>query len=268
MTQPTPTANESEHVPPALLDALAKAHRVLIFSGAGMSAESGIPTFRSTMHSLWAEFNPQELASPEGWKIDKCRVWGWYEWRRGLVSRAQPHAGHLAIPKLADALGRVTGHTVDVSVVTQNVDDLHERAGCIDVQHLHGSLYQPRCHACDAAAQFLEPPPPEPVARLAPPKCTRCGGDVRPGVVWFGEDLPKAAWSKAQSLIAACDVMLVVGTSGVVYPAAGLPVAAHQAGKRVFEINPQPSELSNKVEQYWQTTAATGLGSLLQKLQP
>jgi NAD-dependent deacetylase len=268
MNQTPFTDLPTDQVPDALLEALRKARHLLIFSGAGMSAESGIPTFRSNMHSLWAEFNPQELASPEGWRADKSRVWAWYEWRRGLVSQAQPHAGHLAIPKLAAALSHFTGEVVDVSVVTQNVDDLHERAGSTDVQHLHGSLFAPHCCACGKPAQFAAPPPVEPVARLEPQHCEHCGGDVRPGVVWFGEDLPLPVWRKAQALVTACDVMLVVGTSGVVHPAAGLPAAAYQAGKWVVEINPVPTDLSRMVSQSWRTTAAVGLGTLLEKLQP
>ena len=267
MSQSTPTDPPTEQVPDSLLEALRKARHLLIFSGAGMSAESGIPTFRSNMHSLWAEFNPQELASPEGWRADKSRVWAWYEWRRGLVSEAQPHAGHLAIPKLAAALSRFTGQVVDVTVVTQNVDDLHERAGSTDVQHLHGSLFAPRCFACATPAQFAAPPPAEPVARLEPQRCEHCDGYVRPGVVWFGEELPMPVWSKAQALVTACDVMLVVGTSGVVHPAAGLPAAAYQAGKWVVEINPVPTDLTRMVSQSWRTTAAMGLSTLLQKLQ-
>ena len=257
---------EAPEAPAALIDALSQARRLVVFSGSGMSAESGIPTFRDAMHGLWAQFNPQELASPEGWNEDPARVWAWYEWRRGLVMRAKPHAGHLAIPHLAHALSRCTGHEVRVDVVTQNVDDLHERAGATAVQHLHGSLFAPRCSACGRTGEFAGLPPLEPVDRLEPPRCQHCQGFLRPGVVWFGESLPMDVWGQAEDLIASCDVLLVVGTSGVVYPAAGLPASARHAGKWVAEINPTPSELSNTVHLHWQTTAALGLDSLLNAL--
>ena len=259
-------APHSQDVPVALIDALRQAHRLVIFSGAGMSAESGIPTFREAMHGLWAQFDPQELASPEGWDEDQARVWAWYEWRRGLVMRAEPHAGHVAIPQLAHALSCFTGHEVCVDVVTQNVDDLHERAGEADVQHLHGSLFAPRCTTCGKPGEFAGLPPLEPIERIVPPRCQYCPGFLRPGVVWFGESLPRGAWHQAENLIASCDVLLVVGTSGVVYPAASLPAAARQAGKWVAEINPTSSELSSHVNLHWQTTAAQGLGSLLHVL--
>ena len=266
MTTSSPSTRHSPDLPEALVGALSQVHRLVVFSGSGMSAESGIPTFRDAMHGLWAQFDPSALASPEGWKEDRARVWAWYEWRRGLVMRAKPHAGHLAIPQLAHALSRFTGHEVLVDVVTQNVDDLHERAGATDVQHLHGSLFAPRCGACGKPGEFAGLPPLEPVDRLVPPRCQHCQGFLRPGVVWFGESLPMGVWHQAESLIASCDVLLVVGTSGVVYPAAGLPASARRAGKWVAEINPTASELSSQVNLHWQTTAAQGLGSLLKAL--
>ena len=266
MTNASPSIDPLGEAPAGLLDALSSARRLVIFSGAGMSAESGIPTFRDAMHGLWAQFSPQELATPEGWEADPAHVWAWYEWRRGLVMRAAPHAGHLALGQLADALSRFAGHDVVVDVVTQNVDDLHERAGVKGVQHLHGSLFAPRCSDCGQPGEFAGMPPLEPVASLAPPCCRNCQGFIRPGVVWFGESLPMEAWQRTEALIADCDVLLVVGTSGVVYPAAALPAAARQAGKWVAEINPVVSELSTHVHLHWQTSAAQGLGGLLQAL--
>lgn len=266
MTTLSPHTHNSPEPPAILIDALSHARRLVIFSGAGISAESGIPTFRDAMHGLWAQFSPQELASPEGWKVDPARVWAWYEWRRGLVTRAKPHSGHLALAQLAGDLSRFTGHEVRVDVVTQNVDNLHERAGVKEVQHLHGSLFAPRCSVCGQPGEFASLPPLEPVASLAPPRCKHCREFIRPGVVWFGESLPLEVWQRTEALIAHCDVLLVVGTSGVVYPAAGLPATARQAGKWIAEINPTPSELSSHVNLHWQTTAAQGLGSLLQAL--
>ena len=266
MTSPAPFKNPAPEVPADLLNALRLARRVVVFSGAGMAAESGIPAFRDAMRGLWAQFSPAELATPAGWAADPARVWAWYEWRRGLVMRATPHAGHLALGQLVGALSRFAGHDVVVDAVTQNVDDLHERAGVKGVQHLHGSLFAPRCSACGQPGEFASVPPVEPVASLAAPRCRHCQGFIRPGVVWFGESLPQDAWQRTQSLMTDCDVLLVVGTSGVVYPAAGLPAAARQAGKWVAEINPAPSQVSCHVNLHWQTTAAHGLGSLLETL--
>ena len=253
-------------VPTALLEALRQAHRLVILTGAGMSAESGVPTFRDAMDGLWEQFDPLELASATGWDADRERVWAWYEWRRHLVQQAQPNQGHLAIPKLDEALKRVAGHDVTIDVVTQNVDDLHERGGSEHVLHLHGSLFAPWCYQCGRLGQFDGPPPIEPIERIPPPKCKHCDGVLRPGVVWFGEGLPNHVWRHAEQLIIDCDVLLVVGTSGVVYPAAKLPVMARDDGKWVAEINPNRSELSDKVHLHWQTTAANGLAELLKAL--
>src|SRR5690606_5105980 len=185
--------------------------RITVVTGAGMSAESGVPTFRDAPEGLWARFDPQQLATPEAFSEDPALVWGWYRWRAALVLRAQPNAGHAGIVRLQDA-----GH--DVTVVTQNVDDLHERAGSDRVLHLHGSLFASRCSRCAAAPaaeplrQDLEAVPPE-GAHEAPPACATCGGLVRPGVVWFGEGLPADAWRQAQEAVAASELVLVIGTS-------------------------------------------------------
>lgn len=267
MTIPATSSPNSAVVPAPLLNALRQAHRLVILTGAGMSAESGVPTFRDAMHGLWEQFDPAELASQAGWDADRDRVWAWYEWRRRLVQQAHPNAGHLAIPLIANALQKASGHDVKIDVITQNVDDLHERGGSRRVVHLHGSLFAPRCTLCERHGQFSGSPPAEPVERIPPPKCKHCDGVLRPGVVWFGEGLPDHAWSRAGQLVEDCDVLLVVGTSGVVYPAARLPLTARASGKWVAEINPTRSELSDKVHQHWQTTAAIGLPALLDALQ-
>jgi NAD-dependent deacetylase len=246
-----------------IASALLKAQRIVVFTGAGMSAESGIATFRHAPDSLWAQFKPEELASPRAWKANPQQVWAWYEGRRATVMNTQPHAGHVAVAQLADTLQRAHGRTVQVTVVTQNVDDLHEQAGSTDVVHLHGSLFEPRCTACHRAGAFA-PNPPDPEAKLVePPRCGHCGGRIRPGVVWFGEQLPSAPFQQAEDWVDACDAMLVVGTSGVVWPAADLPIAAHQLGKFVAEINPEPSELAPYMNVQWPTSAAQGLPALL-----
>ncbi|MEY2689340.1 MAG: hypothetical protein RL375_3539 [Pseudomonadota bacterium] len=212
---------------------LRQARHVVAFTGAGVSAESGVPTFRDALTGLWARFDPTELATATTYKADPELVWGWYEWRRQLLLRAQPNPAHLALAELAHRVERLT-------LVTQNVDDLHERAGSTDVIHLHGSMFAPRCFDC--AAPHTLPPglPDEPEGgrRLAPPRCTGCGGPIRPGVVWFNEALPRQAWAAAETAASSCDVFLSIGTSGLVYPAASLPrlAAGHQA--QVVIVNP------------------------------
>lgn len=252
----------TQAVPAPLLEALRSARRIVAFTGAGMSAESGIPTFRDRGTGLWARFDPQALATTEAFLRDPEMVWAWYEWRRRKVACAQPNAGHEALAQMAAA-----PQVERLSVVTQNVDDLHERAGSASVVHLHGSIFSPRCFDC-AAAFSLPPdgdfdPGQAPLERLAPPRCPHCGGLIRPGVVWFGEMLPEQAWTQALRLAAEADLMLVVGTSGLVQPAASLPAATRAEGGRVAVINPDPDARGHARDFYWPVTAATGLPALL-----
>ncbi|HYP70928.1 MAG TPA: NAD-dependent deacylase [Variovorax sp.] len=249
--------------PDSIVDLLESARRVVVLTGAGMSAESGIPTFRDAQTGLWARFDPYALASPEGFARDPETVWAWYESRRRQVKSAQPHPGHVALARLA-ALPRFDAFTV----VTQNVDDLHERAGCDNVIHLHGSLFAPRCQACAAPYRFgadaldADPPP-----RLAPPTCSTCGGRVRPGVVWFGEALPEQAWQQAMQAAGRADAMLVIGTSSQVYPAAGLPQEVrHRGGGRVAVINPDEGVRESSGDLIWNVTAGAGIPALLARL--
>ncbi|GAA1838561.1 NAD-dependent deacylase [Luedemannella flava] len=223
--------------------ALREARRVVVFTGAGISAESGVPTFRDDLTGLWARFDPAQLATPEAFHEDPDLVWGWYEWRRARVRRAEPNAGHRATA----AIERLIPDTV---VITQNVDDLHERAGSRGPVHLHGSLFAPRCVAEPAhPAAFPdaddEPTDPGEGRRIPPPTCVHCGALVRPGVVWFGEALPEAALATAVEAAAACDVLLTIGTSGVVYPAAEVPRVAARSGATVVQVNPQPTPLDD-----------------------
>jgi NAD-dependent deacetylase len=245
----------SEPIPHEMPEALRllldrRFERIVVFSGAGMSADSGIPTFRSGSNGLWGEFDPQQLATPEAWRRDRDTVWGWYEWRRGQVMAAPPNPGHLAVARMQQALG--------ARVVTQNVDDLHERAGVEGALHLHGSLFAARCDRCGAPHELADPPP-EAQRRLKPPACEHCAnGSIRPGVVWFGEGLDDDVVNAAAGLIAACDLLLIVGTSGVVYPAAGMVRLAPQ-GAVIVEINPAPGDVAAQIAFRWQTTAAIGL---------
>jgi NAD-dependent deacetylase len=171
------------------------------------------------------------------------------------------------VAQLANTLQRVHGNPVQVSVITQNVDNLHERAGSTSVIHLHGSLFEPRCIACSRPAEFAATPPDTLATEIEPPQCTHCGGYVRPGVVWFGEAMPERPFSQAEELVDTCDAMLVIGTSGVVRPAADLPINAHLLGKFLAEINPAPSELSGYMRVQWPTSAAQGLTELLAQLE-
>lgn len=241
---------------------IAGAESVAVLTGAGMSAESGIPTFRGQHNSLWSQFDPQQLATADAWRADKALVWGWYRWRMALVQHAKPHAGHIALAKLA-------AHA-SIALLTQNVDDLHERAGSRVTAHVHGSLFALRCFDCaHAYTQPLEPIDPQAaVLRMTPPTCTYCGGDIRPGVVWFGEALPEYAWSRAEAAADRCDLMLVIGTSGLVYPAAGLPAlaSANAARAKVVEINPDTTALTPHVDMHWRTTAAEALPLLLKEI--
>lgn len=222
----------------AVVDRLRHANHVTVFTGAGVSAESGIPTFRDALTGLWERFNPAQLATADAYRADPGLCWGWYEWRRSKVLQAAPNAAHQAIVQLASLVPKLT-------VVTQNVDDLHERAGSKGVIHLHGSLHSPRCIDCGAAYQsplaILDLP--QGGQRIEPPQCGACNGLIRPGVVWFGEMLPEIAWNAGLAAAENCDVFLSIGTSGMVYPAAELPLRALGRGSTVVHINPVPFEV-------------------------
>ena len=220
--------------------ALRSARHVVVLTGAGVSAESGILTFRDALTGLWERFDAEALATAGAFRRDPALVWGWYEWRRGKVLRAQPNPGHHALAILETSVPQFT-------LVTQNVDDLHERAGSVEPIHLHGSLHEPRCFACARPYLLKDGMPDEPEGgrRLEPPRCLHCGGRVRPGVVWFGETLPVDPWKKAKDAASVCDVMIVVGTSGLVQPAASLPGFAAKNGARIVLIDPNPDAIAS-----------------------
>ena len=215
---------------------LRAAQRAVVFTGAGISAESGVPTFRDDLTGLWSRFDPGQLATPEAFHADPDLVWGWYEWRRSRVLRAQPNAGHVAVTAINERVPHCT-------VVSQNVDDLHERAGTRAVIHLHGSLFRPRCVAAAAHPAVLPDAPGGAEGKVPPPRCRSCGALVRPGVVWFGEALPEPALTAAAEAAAGCDLLLSVGTSGLVFPAAEIPRIAARSGAEVIQVNPQPTSL-------------------------
>ncbi len=230
-----------------------------VLTGAGMSAESGIPTFRDALTGLWARFDPAELASEAGFRAHPQRVWDWYAMRRDGVRRAEPNAGHHA---LASHARRWPGGLV---LVTQNVDDLHQRAGHTDAVRLHGDIL---------ADRWLQPCPQREGCATTraqagrPPRCADCGNLLRPGVVWFGESLPAAALAAARDAAERCEVMLVVGTSGAVWPAAGLVGRARQRGAKVVIVNPSPSEIDAEAHLLLRGTAAHLLPLLLDAAEP
>lgn len=221
---------------------LVRADASVCLTGAGVSAESGIPTFRDAATGLWSRFDPEQLASVEGFRNNPNLVWRWYRDRVRAVQDARPNPGHVALARLARSLEGFT-------TVTQNVDDLHERAGLADVVHLHGRLTAYRCFECGTPVQLGL------AERLAaePPVCAVCTGLIRPGVVWFGELLDANLWGQAYAACQQAQVMLVVGTSGLVWPAAELPLLARRAGAHVVEVNPEDTELTG-----WADTRVRG----------
>ena len=217
-------------------EALRAATSIVVLSGAGISAESGVPTFRGA-GGLWRNYSPEELATPEAFARDPRLVWQWYDWRRGVIGRALPNAGHRALVELEQRIVARARGEGNFTLVTQNVDGLHDRAGSRSVVKLHGDIWLVRCTACGRAERNEQVPLDE-----LPPHC-QCGGLLRPGIVWFGEPLPTAAWERASESSAHAQVMMVVGTSAVVYPAAGLAELARAARAKLVIINPEPTPL-------------------------
>lgn len=217
-----------------LLATLRNARHVAVLTGAGVSAESGIPTFREAQTGLWNRFRPEELATPEAFERNPKLVWEWYAWRRDIVARASPNPGHAALARLATLVPRLT-------LATQNVDGLHQRAGSRDVIELHGNIHRSKCVRENVVVDDWKDDGEE------PPRCPRCGAFLRPDVVWFGEMLPAAALEQAEAAAHACDVFFCVGTSAAVYPAAQLPLTARDAGATVIEVNMDPTRISGAV---------------------
>lgn len=229
-----------------------EARHIAVLTGAGVSAESGVPTFRDAQTGLWARFDPQDLATESAYRAHPQRVWDWYVYRREMIASVAPNAGHLA---LADFARRHPGR---LTLITQNVDGLHQRAGHTDALALHGSIAEDRW--LDAPRGCCQT---ETIEAGRPPRCPVCGNLRRPAVVWFGEHLPADALAAAEHAAHHCELMLVVGTSGEVYPAAGLAFAAHQQGARVVVVNPAPTPLDAIAELCAREPAAVCLPRLL-----
>ena len=212
---------------------IAQAQHIAVLTGAGVSAESGIPTFRG-FGGLWRGRDPMSLATPEAFAADPALVWDFYNWRRQIVREAAPNPAHIALAELAQRVPRLT-------LITQNVDRLHQRAGSRDVLELHGNLGDVRCVGCGQTTDRWND------SLSNNPRCTTCGARLRPAVVWFGEALPPHIWTAAERAVIAADTLLVIGTSAVVYPAAGLATLAKTQGRHVVEINLEPTPLSDHV---------------------
>ncbi len=234
-----------------LLQRLKSASSMVVLTGAGMSAASGIPTFRGK-DGLWNKYDPHELASLPAFLQHPERVWEWYRWRRGLVRQAKPNPGHFALTEIAAGFP-------EYRVITQNVDGLHQRAGTPNITELHGNILRTKCIDC---TYERESDPGEDAGPL--PKCPRCGNLLRPAVVWFGETLPAEALHTARECAAAAEIFLSVGTSALVEPAASLPLLARANGAFVIEVNPEETPLSPLVDQRFAVPADAFLPAFAQ----
>jgi NAD-dependent deacetylase len=223
--------------------------RITVLSGAGISASSGIPTFRGGDDALWSRYRPEELATPQAFARDPELVWRWYDWRRGLIAAAAPNEAHLALAALQDQ--------AQVTLVTQNVDGLHQRAGSRDVIEFHGSIWTLRCTGC--AREDHDDRVPLPI----PPRCEGCGALLRPGVVWFGEGIDPETMGRAAAAAGNCEMMVVVGTAGAVYPAAGLVTSARRSGARILEFNLEPGGVTHLADLFFAGDAAATLPGLV-----
>lgn len=232
---------------------LAGVRRVAVLTGAGISAESGVPTFRGH-DGLWKQYRAESLATPEAFERDPALVWEWYDWRRGLIAPVEPNAGHRVLASWEGLFG-------DFAVITQNVDGLHAKAGSRNLVELHGNIWKLRCTKEGTVEEVRETPLP----RL-PPVCPSCGSLRRPHIVWFGEALDPDVLDRAAAISRSCQVMFVLGTSGIVQPAASLPYAAARAGAKIVEVNIEPTPLTPQADHFLPGKAGDVLSDLDRRL--
>lgn len=240
-------------IPSEVVTRLRAAERVAVLTGAGVSAESGIPTFRQAQTGLWARYDPTELATPQAFLRNPRLVWDWYAYRRQIVNEARPNPAHYALVDLEQ-------HYPDFSLITQNIDGLHWRAGSRDIFELHGNIERTRCFECGTYAKGWDD------EGEIPPRCGHCGGLLRPDVVWFGEGLPERELHMAYTAAERAQVFLSIGTSAIVQPAASLPLIAKRAGAYVVEINPEETALSIMADCWLQYKAGELLPTLVQQV--
>lgn len=221
--------------PPELLSLLLRTSKLAALTGAGVSQESGLRTFRDAQEGLWAQYRPEDLASPEAFARDPKLIWDWYAWRREAIKGVRPNLGHYSLVEIEK-------HISEFTLITQNVDGLHRMAGSKNVLELHGNIQSVRCSECDHFAKDWDDD------AESVPQCKKCGGLLRPDVVWFGETLPLDQLTGAVEAARTCDVFLSIGTSGVVQPAASLAHAARNKGAVVVEINAEPTALTTKAD--------------------
>jgi NAD-dependent deacetylase len=245
-------------IAPDLISQLRRATRVVALTGAGISAESGVPTFRDAQSGLWAQYDPQELATAAAFRRNPSLVWDWYEWRRSLIAQAAPNAGHEALVAMEQKVPHFT-------LVTQNVDGLHRQAGSRNVLELHGNIVRNKCFSEETVVAAGDEVPGD---DAGPPLCPHCGDRLRPDVVWFGEALPENELKEAIRAVEECQVLLCIGTSGLVHPAASLPLLAAERGALTVEINPQVTALSQWMDYVLRGPAGEILPALLEATWP
>ena len=242
-------------IPERLIQIVRESTRVAVLTGAGVSQESGLRTFRDPQTGLWAQHKPEDLASPDAFRRDPQLVWDWYAWRREAIKGVRPNAGHYALAELEK-------HVPSLTLITQNVDGLHRMAGSQNVLELHGNIQRVRCSTCGKVADQWDDELP------TVPRCNVCGGLLRPDVVWFGESLPRAALETAVEASRACELFLSIGTSAVVQPAASLPFAARNRGAKLVEINRERTALTAKTDFFLQGKSGGILPALIHATWP
>lgn len=237
-------------IPKELIEALKSANSVAVLTGSGISAESGVPTFREAQTGLWAKFDPTELATPQAFQKNPRLVWQWYTWRRQLVSQANPNPAHVALAEMGSFFPKF-------ALITQNVDGLHQRAGSKRVIELHGNITRTKCSIEGTIVDHWTDENNE------PPHCPNCGGLLRPDVVWFGESLPEEAIAEAIHAAQNCDLFFSIGTSAIVQPAASLPIQALHSGVDVVEVNIEETPLTSQATYFIREPAGEVLPTLI-----